>query len=290
MRTVAVAVVAILGLQDPGPWRIVCEQDGKAWSVREDGADRRDEPASGSGAGLSPDGKRRAYISTDDGDAEVWVSDSDGKNPKRLTDNKDIDNNPAWTADGKRIVFGSTRTGRWQIWIMEADGTNPVRLTDHADGAWHPTVAPAGDRIAYEELHKGDGKLPPRTLRVMDVSGRDSKVLIEKTQMLGHSWNPKGDRIACSLIQHLRVVEVPSGIVAKEFKFQEIHEKLHAHSAGGIVWRPDGGAIACAIHFVGGRMRGAKVFGDDQVFILPLEGMPVVIEAGGPAGPARWIR
>ena len=283
-------LTAFLGFQNPGPWRVVYEQGGKLWSVREDGTDSRAEDGKVPQRGLSPDGKRRAYISTDDGDAEIWVSDADGKNPKRLTDNKAIDNFPGWTPDGKRLVFASTRTGRWQIWIMEADGSNPTRLTDHAEGAWDPRVSPGGDRIAYSELHPESTKLPPRTLRIMNLAGGDVKVLIEKTQMLGHSWGPKGDRIACSLVQELRIVEVPSGKAVHSFKFADIHKDLHAHAAHGVTWKPDGKAIACTIQFLGGRMEGTVVFGDDQVFVLPFEGKPAIIEAGGPASPVRWAR
>ena len=284
-------VLAFLLFQDPGPWRIVCVRDGKLWSVRQDGTDRREEPGSAPGVGtLSPDGKRRAYISTDDGDAEIWVSDADGKNSKRLTDNKAIDNFPTWTPDGKRIVFASTRSGPWQIWIMEADGAKPVRLTDHAGGAWGPCVSPGGDRITYEELHPAPEKLPPRTLRIMDLAGRESTVLIEKTQMLGHSWSPKGDRIACSLVNELRILEIPSGKVVKSFKFEEVHKDLYAHAAYGLLWRPDGEAIACTIQFLGGRMVGSKVYGDDQIFVLPFEGKPVIIEGDSPAGPVRWSK
>jgi hypothetical protein len=140
------------------------------------------------------------------------------------------------------------------------------------------------------EIHPEHSKLPPSTLRIMDLAGRDSKALIEKTQMLGQAWSPKGDRIACSLVQELRILEVPSGKTVKSFKFQDIHKDLYAHAAYGLLWRPDGGAIACTIQFLGGRMVGAKVYGDDQIFVLPFEGKPAIIEAGGPAGPVRWSK
>ncbi|HKS16231.1 MAG TPA: hypothetical protein VJU16_02910, partial [Planctomycetota bacterium] len=133
-------------------------------------------------------------------------------------------------------------------------------------------------------------KLPPATLRTMDLAGGDKKVLIEKTQILGHSWSPKGDRLAVSLVQELRILEIPSGKAVRSFKFEEIHKDLYAHAAYGLIWRPDGGAIACTIPFLGGRMEGTEIFGDKQVFILPFEGKPVVIETDGTVGPVRWVR
>lgn len=290
MRAILAVLLALATLQDSGPWRVVYQREGKLWSAREDGSDARAETGKPAQGVLSPDGKRRAYISTDGGDAEIWVSDADGGNQKQLTDNKNIDYFPTWTPDGKRIVFASTRTGPWQIWILEADGANPVRLTDHAGGARDPSVSPGGDRIAYLELHPERSKLPPSTLRTMNLEGKDSKVLIEKTQILGHAWSPKGDRLAASLVQELRVLELPSGKAVHAFKFEDIHKDLHAHAAHGVMWRPDGGAIACTIQFLGGRMEGAVVFGDDQLFVLPFVGKPAIIEAGGTAGPVRWTR
>jgi dipeptidyl aminopeptidase/acylaminoacyl peptidase len=294
-KGILAAAVIVLGLQEPKPWRIVFQTgtDG-AWtqskSAKADGTDVRevaDDP--GPLNGRSPDGSKRAYISTQDGDAEIWVSEADGKNPRRLTDNKAIDNFPGWTPDGRRIVFASTRSGTWQIWIMEADGSNPNQLTQHADGAWMPQVSPAGDRISYLERHSERSKLPPSTLRTVDLVGRDSKVLIEKTQMLGHAWSPKGETLAVSLVGEVRILDL-LGKPVKSFDLKSVHKDLGAHAAYDVIWRPDGGALACAIRFLGGRTGGAKLFGDDQIFILPMEGKPVVIEAGGPASPVRWIR
>jgi len=281
-----------VAVQETGPWRIVCESGGKAWSVRENGSDRREEPASSPGSGvLSPDGKRRAHVRPGDDSQSIWVSDADGKNWKSLTESTYF-GSLAWTPDGKRLVFAASRMPeKSQIWIIDIDGTNLARLTNHADGASDPQVSPVGNSVCYRERHyRPKEKLPPSTLRTMDLAGRDSKVLIEKTQMQGHAWSPKGDRIACSLVQEIRILEVPSGKTVKSFKLGDVHKDLYAHAAYGMIWRPDGGAIACTIQFLGGRMMGTKIFGDEQIFILPFEGKPVVIEAGGPAGPVRWTR
>lgn len=291
MKPLVFGLLAVLVLQESGRWRVVLEQGGKLQSVREDGTDLRGESGSPHRRGvLSPDGSRLAYTLFADGDSDVWVSDPDGRNARKLTHNAVVDAHPRWTRDGKRLVFSSTRDGKSQIWIMEADGTRPVQLTKHAGGARAPEVSPTGDLVAYVELHPERSKLPPSTLRTMDLSGGDSKVLVEKTQMLGHTWSTQGDRLAVSLVQELRILEIPSGTVVQSFKFEEIHRDLHAHAARGVTWRPDGNAIACTIQFLGGRMKGTEVFGDKQVFILPFKGKPVIVEMGGPASPVRWMR
>jgi hypothetical protein len=163
-------------------------------------------------------------------------------------------------------------------------------LTDHPDGATRPICAPTGDQIAYLEEHPSREKLPPVTLRTTDLSGRDSKTVLEKTQLLQHSWSPKGDRLAVSLVQELRILEMPSGKTVKTFKLGDISKELYAHAAHGVLWRPDGGALACSIGFLGGRMEGAVDFGDDKLFIFPMNGKPAIVEAGGSVFLWRWTR
>ena len=52
----------------------------------------------------------------------------------------------------------------------------------------------------------------------------------------------------------------------------------------------DGKAFACTIQFLGGRRGDVTIFGDKQIFVVPLEGKVSVIETGEYAVPIRWIR
>lgn len=90
----------------------------------------------------SPDGKRIAFVSRRDGNAEIYVIDADGANPKRLTDNAAPDLWPAWSPDGSKIAFASQRYGNWEIYMMDADGGNPVRLTDSPEKDTQPSWSP----------------------------------------------------------------------------------------------------------------------------------------------------
>ena len=286
----ALALISAL-LQEPGPWRVVFEQDKKLGSVREDGTDRREEPGPPPGFEVpSPDGKRLLYIEDSNEDEEIWVKDANGENRRKLSSRHEVDGLPAWTPDGKRVVFTAVRGGSCQVWIMDADGAHLTRLTTHEGGARNPKVSPRGDRIAYREIIASREKLPPSTVRLIDPAGGNSTAILERTQVLEFAWSPTGDRLACSLVGELRILDVPSGKTAHTFTFAEISKQLHAHAAYGVVWRPDGAALACTIHFLGGRMLGTKLYGDDQLFILPLKGKPVTVEMKGPAGPVRWIR
>ena len=90
----------------------------------------------------SPDGRQLAYTvnptpKADDGQvSDIWVVNSDGGTPRRLTSNDGADNAPRWSPDGKWIAF-STRQGKVneigqaQIGIMSADG-GAVRIVSPA--------------------------------------------------------------------------------------------------------------------------------------------------------------
>ena len=66
----------------------------------------------------SPDGNHICFESERDGQREIYVMNSDGTGPTRLTF---TDNNyqPKWSPDGSRIVFG----GLNGIWSIRPDGT-----------------------------------------------------------------------------------------------------------------------------------------------------------------------
>jgi len=56
---------------------------------------------------FSPDGSRIAFVSTRDGNAEIYVMDPDGTNATRLTNDAQADGRPAFTPDGQAVVFHS---------------------------------------------------------------------------------------------------------------------------------------------------------------------------------------
>src|SRR3990172_5711708 len=55
----------------------------------------------------SPDGSSIAYITDRDGNAEIYLMNADGSNPRRLTNTTAAENSPTWTPDGSKIVYAS---------------------------------------------------------------------------------------------------------------------------------------------------------------------------------------
>lgn len=79
-------------------------------------------------------GSKVAFMSSRDGNWEVYVFDMNGGSQTRLTNNGAQDGLPTWSPDGKSIAFVSNREGSWAIWVMGADGSNQRKLFDLGGG------------------------------------------------------------------------------------------------------------------------------------------------------------
>ncbi len=63
---------------------------------------------------------------------DLWISDIDGNNVRRLTSDEGIESNPVFSPDGKLIAFSAQYDGNTDVFIIPVKGGIPKRLT------WHP--------------------------------------------------------------------------------------------------------------------------------------------------------
>jgi Tol biopolymer transport system component len=82
----------------------------------------------------SPDGMRLVFISTHDGDPEIFVMNADGSGLKKLTDNTAVDAAPSWSPDGGKIVFTSDRSGSFELYRMNSDGSQQQMIPTAVEG------------------------------------------------------------------------------------------------------------------------------------------------------------
>lgn len=82
----------------------------------------------------APDGAE-IYFGTDrDGDMEIYASEINGENRRKLTNNQADDTFVALSPDGSKIFFTSNRDGQYDFYAMDRDGTNIRRLTNNVEG------------------------------------------------------------------------------------------------------------------------------------------------------------
>lgn len=98
---------------------------------------------------FSPDGRTLVFMSSRDGNPELYSVSVDGGSPRRLTDDPGYETEPAFSPDGRRIAFWTTRRGTAELFVMAADGSGarPVSRREEA--------------LAYPLFEKGPCWMPP---------------------------------------------------------------------------------------------------------------------------------
>lgn len=147
---------------EQGIW--ICDADGgNARRVVDNGRDyyRHAQPS------WSADGSRLLFVSSADGNYDIWSVRTDGTDRRRVTATGHDELAPTMSPDGARILFYSNRDGHYETYVMDADGSNPVRLTFSRGGAstleegpsgtdaFDPAWSPDGRFIALVEAHEG---------------------------------------------------------------------------------------------------------------------------------------
>jgi serine/threonine protein kinase len=98
------------------------------------------------GLAWTPDG-RVLYVSTGNGNRDIWSAGSAGENPRSLTSDPAADESPS--TDGKYISFLSLRSGSPHVWLMNADGSDPRQLTDDNGSENFPQITQDGGLVFY---------------------------------------------------------------------------------------------------------------------------------------------
>jgi Tol biopolymer transport system component len=79
---------------------------------------------------FSPDGSQLAYMSTRNGNWDIYTISTAGSTPRQITTAPGNDGLPAWSPDGSRIAYVSDADGSWAIYVINASGGTPTKLTD----------------------------------------------------------------------------------------------------------------------------------------------------------------
>ena len=141
----------------------------------------------------SPDGSEIAFMSSqsESGDPEIYVSDSAGAHPRRITFAAGVSTSPAWNPKtGKQMVFVSDRAGEPVLYLANSDGSNVQKL-DLPDMGYvvDPAWSPNGQLLAFS-WRRPSGNYD---IYAMDIVSRQ---LVELTKDAGRnerpSWAPDG--------------------------------------------------------------------------------------------------
>lgn len=133
-----------------------------------------------------------SFLTTRDGNFEVYSMDANGQNVRNLTNNKALDFWSSWSPDGKQILFYSNRDGNNEIYVMDADGNNPRNLSHHPSHDYLPAWSPDGTKIAFTSNRDHSS----REIYTMNADGSNVLRLTTNEEFEEvPTWSPDGDKI-----------------------------------------------------------------------------------------------
>jgi len=112
------------------------------------------------------------FVSTRDGNAEVYIMNADGTNQQNLTKHSEHDYDLAWSPDKAKIVFVSERDGNPEIYTMNLGGSNLKRLTNNNSVDRMPHWSPNGSEIVFYSERDND-----RWIWLMNSDGTNQRKL-----------------------------------------------------------------------------------------------------------------
>ena len=148
------------------------------------------------------EGRRRRYQWDFDPYLDIFESNPDGTDLKRLTTTPGYDAEGSFSPDGKQIVFCSNRNGNLELYIMDADGGNVRQLT-HAPGCYNggPFFSPDGKRVIFRSDRKKKDHLQ---LYVINADGTGEKALTDNLDWVYWApfWYKDGKHIIYTAADH----------------------------------------------------------------------------------------
>lgn len=137
----------------------------------------------------APDGKRLAYVSFQNGKAEVISQDVSTGKRRLLASFKGSNSAPAWSPDGRQLVVTLSRDGVSQLYLISADGEGaPRRLTSSSSIDTEAAFSPDGS-LVYFVSDRGGG---PQVYKVPVGGGSVQRVTFSGAYNISPNISPDG--------------------------------------------------------------------------------------------------
>jgi len=123
--------------------------------------------------------------------AELYISDLEGGNIRRLTDNEWYEAEISVSPNGEWVVFGRQIDGKMDLWRMRPDGSEEEQVTftdDWQEGA--PFYLPDNQTILTRAWKRSEyGKIRPTPMTVFTVNA-ETKDITDRTFDRDMNWAP----------------------------------------------------------------------------------------------------
>ena len=124
-------------------------------------------------ADFSPDGKQIVFSSNAADGSQIFISNADGKNSKRISLEGGSYFNPIWSPLGDMIAFEKIEGGKSYIGVMSIDGSNErMIITGHK--VENPSWTNDGQKILFYKIDE-QGNVE---LFVIDLTGFNETLIV----------------------------------------------------------------------------------------------------------------
>ena len=211
---------------------------------------------------LSPDAKEVAFVMHGD----VYVTSTEYKTTKRITDTPQQERNLSFAPDGRSLVYASERNGVWQIFQAKIKNEKEKNFTYSTEveeeqltktnvTSQYPAYSPDGKEVAFYEDRA--------TLRIINLKSKEVRTVLDGKYNYSYSdgdiwfeWSPDSKWLMCSYIGNGGWNNTDIAVVKADGK--EVHNITDSgYSDGNGKWVLDGKAILFESDRAGYRSHGS---------------------------------
>lgn len=187
------------------------------------------------------DNQKFVYTSYSGGITHLWVSGTEGSEPRQVTFTASAAYDPSAETPGGAVYYVSRNDTIPCIWRINADGSPPARVTDDED--YNPEVSPDGEWLIFDSWRSG-----ARSLWKLKIGSPDTASMF-RHGAVDPRFSPDGRLVACWLHNEkdqrsrMTILSFPDGATVTAFDFPGVsgHPDFQ--------WAPDGRTI----HFTDSR-------------------------------------
>jgi TolB protein len=221
----------------------------------------------------SPDGTKLAFVSYQQGDADVFIVDLANGKQHLVAGGPGVQGAPAFSPDGKRLLYSHTLGRESEIYTCNIDGGKRRRITRVGGINTSPCWSPDGRRIVFTSDRSGN----PQLYMTDAEGGRPRRLTFEGKWNDIADWSADGRRIAYTSRRNgsFRIALIdPSGLG------EERPRTFGPGSDEHPTWAPDGRHVT----FVSSRGGGRGLF----VMDVDSGRTRTVLQDGGSCYGAAW--
>jgi tricorn protease len=125
---------------------------------------------------------------------DLWVTDRNGENPRRLTTAAAEEDNPYFSPDGRHIAFAADYEGNTDVYVIGVEGGQPRRLTWHSGSDTPVGWSADGSEVAFHSSRETDHGRSGQLWHVPAAGGAPVKQM--EARFFRGRWHDDGERLA----------------------------------------------------------------------------------------------